>query len=127
MEDKVKIELEYTIKSSPSILFMRLGTAAGLSEWFADDVVNKKGVFTFTWDDSEEKAMLITKKPDQYARFQWLADEGTDYYFEFKIQIDPITKDLALIITDFVEEDEVEESKMLWDAQVEELMKLLGS
>ncbi len=42
-------------------------------------------------------------------------DEGSSCYFEIRIQVDEITKDVSLMVTDFAEEDEVEESKMLWD------------
>ena len=31
------------------------------------------------------------------------------------------------MITDFAEEDEVEESKMLWDNQISDLKQILGS
>ena len=60
-------------------------------------------------------------------RFQWENDEGEDYYFEFKIQVDEITKDVSLIITDFSEDDELEESKMLWDNLVSDLKQVLGA
>ena len=59
-------------------------------------------------------------------RFHWL-DEPDYTYFEFLIQIDPITKDLALMVTDFADEDEVEEQKRLWESQLGELKHLLGS
>ena len=60
-------------------------------------------------------------------RFQWLDDEDTDYFFDLRIQFDEITKDVSLIVTDFAEDDEVEESKMLWTNQVLDLKKVLGS
>ena len=55
-------------------------------------------------------------------------EEGNaDYYFEFKIQVDDITKDVSLIVTDFAEEDELEEAKMLWDNLISSLKQILGS
>ena len=60
-------------------------------------------------------------------RFQWVDDEDTDYFFDLRIQFDEITKDVSLIVTDFAEDDEVEESKMLWTNQVLDLKKVLGS
>ena len=50
-----------------------------------------------------------------------------DYFFELRIQFDEITKDVSLIVTDFADEDEVEESKMLWTNQIADLKKVLGS
>ena len=54
-------------------------------------------------------------------------EENNDYYFEFKIQVDDLTNDVSLIITDFAEEGELEESKMLWDNLISSLKQILGS
>ena len=69
------------------------------------------------------------KKNNDKVKFQWQNDEedDEDYYFEFKIQVDEITKDVSLIVTDFAEEDELEESKMLWDNLVSDLKQVLGA
>jgi len=56
-----------------------------------------------------------------------MEDEGEDYYFEIRIQVDEITKDVSLIVTDFSEEGDMEEDKMLWENQISELKKVLGS
>ena len=57
----IKYELEYPINSSINILFDRLSTLSGLSEWFADDVnVDRAEVYTFSWEGSEQQATLIT-------------------------------------------------------------------
>ena len=126
MSDKVKYELEFVMKSSASLLYKYLATPSGLSEWFADNVNSRGELFTFIWDDSEETAKLLTKKRDQYIKFKWTEDEDKESYFEFKIQIDDITKDVALLITDFAEEDEVEEARLLWESQVDQLHGLIG-
>ena len=78
------------------------------------------------WDGSAQEAEVIKESKGKLIRFHWL-DEPEYTYFEFKLQIDPLTKDLALMITDFGDSDEVEEQKMLWESQVQELMRLLGS
>jgi uncharacterized protein YndB with AHSA1/START domain len=126
MTEKVKYELEFVVRSSASLLYKYMATPSGLSEWFADNVNSRGEVFTFIWDDSEEKAKLITKKRDKFIKFKWLEDEDSDTYFEFRIEIDAITKDVALIITDFADEDEVEESQLLWESQVNQLHGLIG-
>ena len=40
--ERVKLELEFVIKSSPTILYQYISTPSGLVEWFCDDV-NIKG------------------------------------------------------------------------------------
>ncbi|MDG1475516.1 MAG: START-like domain-containing protein [Vicingaceae bacterium] len=126
MSDKVKYELEFVIKSSASFLYKYLATPSGLSEWFADNVNSRGEIFTFIWDDSEEQAKLITKKRDQFIKFKWLEDEDEETYFEFRIEIDAMTKDVSLMITDFCDEDELEEAKLLWESQVDQLHGLIG-
>jgi hypothetical protein len=106
-----------------------LCTPSGLSEWFADDVNIKDDIFTFIWDGSEEKARLLSKKSGTKAKFKWLEDEDEDneYFFEMSFEVDPMTKAVVMRVVDFAEEDEVEESQMLWEQQVGELRRVLGA
>ena len=123
---KIKIELEFPIKSSRRVLFNRLSTPSGLSEWFADDVFVNKNEYTFIWEGSEQKATLEGKKDMSFVRFKWIDDEDEESFFEFKLNANELTGGLALIITDFAEEDEEEEITDLWGSQVGELKHLLG-
>lgn len=127
MADKIKFEIEFPIQASPQLLFQYISTPSGLSEWFADDVNSRGEIFTFIWDDSEEDAKLISKKNAERIKFKWLEDEDAPVFFEIRIQVDEITKDVSLIVTDFADEDEVEESKMLWENQISSLKQVLGS
>lgn len=127
MEDKIKFELEFPIHASPQLLFQYISTPSGLSEWFADNVNSRGEIFTFIWDDSEEQAKLLSKKNSERIKYKWLEDEDAPVFFEIKIQVDEITKDVSLIITDFADEDELEESKMLWENQISSLKQVLGS
>ena len=98
-----------------------------MSEWFADNVNSRGELFTFIWDDSEEQAKLITKKSSERIKFKWLDNEEDSSFFELRIQVDSITKDVSIIVTDFSDDDEVEESKMLWENQISSLKQVLGS
>lgn len=122
--DKEKLELEYVIKCSPKVLYNRLSSASGLSEWFADDVSVNGKKYIFTWDGYDQEAILALRKENLIVRFEWVED-GT--YFEFKITRDELTGDVSLLITDFVEPDEVDESRSLWNSQVTTLKHVLGS
>ena len=127
MTGRIQFEMEFPIQVSQKLLYQYISTPSGLSEWFADNVNSRGEKFIFIWDDSEESANLVSKKMPEKIRFQWIDDEDTDYYFELRIQFDEITKDVSLIVTDFAEDGEVEESKMLWTNQVSDLKKVLGS
>ena len=127
--EKVKFEIEFPVKASPAMLFPFLSTPSGLADWFADDVNSRGETFTFFWGDSEESAKMLTKKKGTFVRFRWMddVDEGNDYYFEFQIVVDELTKDVSLMIIDFSEEDELQENKLLWESQINRLFHLIGS
>jgi uncharacterized protein YndB with AHSA1/START domain len=129
MRKKIFYSLEFDFQASPQLLFQYLSTPSGLSEWFADNVNSRGEDFVFIWDDSEEEAKLLQSKNNERVRFQWMNDEenSEDYYFEFKIQVDEITKDLSLIISDYSDDDELEESKLLWRSLIADLKQVLGS
>ena len=122
---KTKYELEYTLNTSPNILFNRLSTPEGLSEWFADNVNLRKGKYTFIWEGTEQEASVLQRKSNKFIRFRWDDDEE-DAYFEFRIRTDELTGDVALLITDFAEEDEKDDAVDLWDTQISELKHAIG-
>lgn len=127
MSTRLKFEIEFTIHASPNMLFQYISTPSGLSEWFAENVNSRGEVYSFLWDGVEEKAKLISKKNDEKVKFRWITDEDSSYYFEMRIVEDDITKDVSLVITDFSEEDEMEESKLLWESQIHDLRHVLGA
>ena len=93
-----KFELEYTLNCSSKVLFSRLSTPEGLSEWFADNVNVEGDLFTFVWNNSESRARLSALKENKLVRFEWLTlDDEEANYFEFRISIDELTGDLALL------------------------------
>jgi uncharacterized protein YndB with AHSA1/START domain len=127
MSEKIKYEMEFPIHASPALLYQYISTPSGMQEWYADNVNSRGENFTFIWEGSEEEAILYGKKKGELIRFQWLEDEGTDYYFEMRIQVDEITKDVSIMVTDFAEDDEVEEGKLLWENMISNLKQILGS
>jgi len=129
MDDKQKYEMEFVIQASPALIYTYISTPSGLSEWFADNVNSRGELFTFIWDGSEEQAKLLSKKSSERVKFRWLEDDedGASFYFEIRIQVDEITKDVSLIVTDFAEDDEIDEGKMLWTNQIASLKQVLGS
>ena len=126
MAEKIKVQFEYLINCSPKVLYNRLSTASGLTEWFADDVKVRGKKYTFIWDESEQTAEMSLHKENRLVRFNWL-DDNDEAYFEFKIIKDELTGDVSLLVTDFTEEGEEDETRGLWDTQVADLKHVLGS
>ncbi len=122
--EKEKYDLEYVFNCSPKVLYNRLSSASGLTEWFADDVAVNGKKYTFIWDGVGRDAELTLARENLLVRFTWL-DDGA--YFEFKITRDELTGDVSLLVTDFIEPDEAKETLSLWNTQVSILKHVVGS
>ncbi|MEP7256574.1 MAG: START-like domain-containing protein [Ferruginibacter sp.] len=126
MSKKVLYTLEYPVRCSPGILYDFLRTPAGLQEWFADKVDERDGMFSFSWNGTEDKAELLESEEDKFVRFRW--DHMTkDEYFEWRIDKSEVTNQTILVISDFAEKKEIKDQSQLWEYQVKELFHRLGS
>ncbi|HYK75766.1 MAG TPA: START-like domain-containing protein [Daejeonella sp.] len=126
MQEKKKFNLEYEVNSSPRILFTFLNEPNGLAQWFADDVTFRDQIYTFTWEDEQQKAKLLSIKENKLVKFKWLDDEP-HCYFEMEILQDELTNDVALSITDFATEDTIQDRRLIWDNQIQYLVSVLGA
>lgn len=126
MSKKVLFSVEYPVRSSPAILFNFLSTPAGLQEWFADEVDEMDGIFTFGWNGTKEKAKVVDAVEDRFIRFQWL-HAPKDEYFEFMIDKSEITNLTMLVIKDFADKKDIKDQSQLWDHQVKDLFHRIGA
>ena len=125
---KRKIRFEYPLSpASGSVIWSAVSTPAGLQRWFADDV-NKSGKrYTFRWGKSEYRdADVVNTRNEYFIRFHWCDDEEPKTYFQFKILYNELTSDHLLEITDFTEPDEEDDTKSLWDSQIDVLKRVCG-
>jgi uncharacterized protein YndB with AHSA1/START domain len=125
---KSKIELEFNLKTpSLNAVWIAVGTPAGMAEWFADNVVAETSIlYSFVWDGYEQKANVIALKPFNYIRLQWEEDKGTDAFFEMRLSINELTNDMVLNVTDFTPEGEEEDAILVWNKQIEIMMRKNG-
>ena len=123
---KEKFQLEYDMKSTPvQLLWSYIATANGLKEWFADDVKQNGKEMVLDWNGVEQAVAIVGVRTDKYIRYHW--KEATDKnFFELKITTSEFTDNTILTVTAFAEADELEESKDLWNYQIETLQRLLG-
>jgi uncharacterized protein YndB with AHSA1/START domain len=127
MTGYVNVEFEYMLRTSNKVLYTFLSTPDGLQEWFADKVNYSGGEFEFTWDDENAKAKLVNKKNNESIKFEFTDEERKGNTLEFKINTDPLTKELALHISDFCLKEEEKSNKQLWDFLVNNLKTKLGA
>lgn len=123
---KEKFTIDFPMKSVPVLLLWNyISTSNGLEQWFADEVKHIGKDYIFTWNGSEQEAALLGTRANNYIRFRW-KDDNDRGYFEFKIQVSELTDATELVITDFAEEDEIDDQIALWNSQVEGLQRILG-
>ena len=123
-----KLELEYPMRSSANILLQYISNPSGLQSWFADHVGVQGGdKYKFKWDDgTESNAVLVKAINSKYVRFKMSDAPDPDEYLEFRIAQDAITGDIDLIITEFVNAGDEDNTAAIWDAAVENLKYTIG-
>lgn len=124
---RVKYTVEFMVRSSPAILYNFLTSASSLAQWFCDSCDVNGDVYTFTWDGFDENAVLEDTDEDAYVKYRWEDADNEDEFFEFEIFKSEISNDTVLTITDFADDDEVDDQKLLWERQIETLSKRIGA
>ncbi|HRH36994.1 MAG TPA: START-like domain-containing protein [Flavobacteriales bacterium] len=124
---KERVVMEFEAHSAPNVLFDLLSTPSGFSEWYCDDVDVRGDHYTFKWGNDEEAVTMIGRKAPEVIRFHRDNDDDEAAYFEFRIRIDAMTNEVALIVTDHAWPKEVEETRSLWASQIASLKRVLGA
>ncbi len=124
--ERVKITLEFLFRASPTILYQFLTTPSCLIRWFCDEVDIQGDTYIFVWEGSEQEAELIDDMEEELVRFRWDDADYEEEYLEFKISKSDVTDETILEITDFCDDDEVDDQKRLWQTQIEQLRKETG-
>src|SRR5699024_4875197 len=103
MVKKIAYTLEYTVRSSPQIVFEFLSPAFGLQDWLSDEVNLRDNIFSFFCDQSSEQAQIVQNILYELVRYHWKGAPDTEY-FEFRVKRSEVTNETVLLITDFAPE-----------------------
>ena len=123
--DRVSINLEFIFRASPAILYQFFTTPAALIRWFCDEVDISQDTYTFYWDGTEEVAQLVENIENEKLRFEF-EDYEQDEYLEFRMSRSPVTGETIFEITDFCDEDDMDDQRQLWESQVAKLRQETG-
>ena len=121
---------EYDFRASKKMLYPYISTASGLSQWFADDVNinNEDKVYTIIWDGDENKAKMVSSRANHHVKFEFLdteTDEEDSNFVEMKLDVNELTQELFMRVTDFSDMDD-EEAGELWDSLIHDLKEIVG-
>lgn len=123
---RVKYDMEFIFRASPTILYQFITTPSCLVRWFCDEVDINDEVYSFCWDGAEEEAEMIDDIEDERVRFRWADADDPDEYLEFRMYKSDVTNETVLEITDYCDDDEVDAQRDLWDSQIKEMRKECG-
>ena len=124
--ERVKINLEFIFRASPKILYQFFTTPSTLIRWFCDEVDIQGDTYTFVWSGSEEVAELIDDIEEERLRFKWEDADDEEEYFEVRFNRSPVTGETILEITDFCDDDEIDDQTQLWESQIARLRQETG-
>ena len=112
-------------RASPTILYKFFTTPSCLIRWFCDEVDITGDEYNFIWSGAGEMATIIDDIEDERVRFKW-EDGEEDEYFEFRMSKSPVTGETILEITDYCDEDELDDQRQLWESQMNMLRQETG-
>ncbi len=124
---RVKQELEFSIGSSPTILYDYISNNSNLTQWFCNDLkAIDRANYIFFWDNEERHATMDKNLKSKTVTIIW-KDAPAEEYLSFMIMIDDLTRDVAIKIIDFVEEEELSFNEKVWASDVETLRSAVGA
>lgn len=124
---KFKFVGEYEVRASKKMLYPYLSTASGLAQWFADDVnIDEDKVFTIIWDGEENKARMVSHRTNSQVKFEFITEDEDPNYVEFKIDMNELTQEVFIRVTDYSEMDDEKELEELWNSLMSDLREIVG-
>jgi uncharacterized protein YndB with AHSA1/START domain len=128
---KTKFVCEYPVNASARLLYPYLSTPGGLTQWFCDDVtVDEDKVFNFFWDGRNHFAEMTSHRINRSVRYLFLNDDKSHAsdpsYIDFSIETSELTQEQYLKVTDYSEEEDVEELSELWEHLLQKLREIVG-
>lgn len=116
---RVKIDLEFIFKASPTIVYQFLTEPTCLVRWFCEEADVNNELITFTWDGYEQDAEILEDIEEERLRLRWLDADDENEYLEFRIYKSDVTYETVLEITDFCDDDDVKSTKDIWKNQID--------
>ncbi|MBK7231751.1 MAG: activator of HSP90 ATPase 1 family protein [Saprospiraceae bacterium] len=121
---RVSFQTEFMFKASPSIIYLFITQPTAIIRWFCDKVDNVGDDYTFSWDGDEESAKLALDIEDELVQYIW--HERPDEFLQFRIYKTPITNETILEVTDYCDDDEVQEQKDIWEVYIKKFKTFCG-
>ena len=129
--EKFKYVQEFEINASKNLLYPYISTPSGLENWFAEKVIiDEDKNYTLVWDSEDHYAIKIAGNQGKNMKFEFLnknkekvEDPNT---LEFSLEKNDFTDMMYVKITDYSENNDVDDLDDLWEQMVEGLREVVG-
>lgn len=130
---KYRYITEFEINASVKMLFPYLSSAAGLQEWFADEVnVIGDKLLDIVWDGVSHPAKIISRRINHHIKYQFIKKSDNDenaemQYLEFRLDYNEMTQSSFLKIIDYSDMDNEDDLNELWEGLIDTLKEKIGA
>ncbi|MGB0522874.1 MAG: START-like domain-containing protein [Flammeovirgaceae bacterium] len=131
---KYKYITEFEITASVKMLYPYLSSAAGLQEWFADEVnVIGDKLLDIVWDGVSHPAKIISRRINHHIKYQFIKQASEEeeanelQYLEFRLDYNEMTQTSFLKIIDYSDMDNDEDLSELWEGLIDTLKEKIGA
>ena len=125
MTKRVKYSFEYNFRARALLLYNYISVPYNLSTWFADDVQVNGDILTLSWSNSSERIKIEKQIMKKKAVYKWL-DHDAEEYLTFHLETDDVTGGTMLLVSDYDDDDQIDEAKMWWDGAIKKLKRVIG-
>jgi uncharacterized protein YndB with AHSA1/START domain len=123
---RVKVDLEFIMRASPSLVYQFVTTPSCLVRWYCDEVETNEDLVSFTWNGNIEDAEMVDDIEDERVRYKWLDADDEKEYYEFRMYKSDVTLETILEITDFCDQGDEKSTKDWWTNKVALLRQECG-
>lgn len=123
---RVKFQIEFILRASPTIVYQFLTEPACLVRWFCDDADIEADYYVFGWNGSSQYAEVIEDIEEEVFKIHFL-DSDDDEFLKFRIYRSEVTDQTILEITDFCDKGEEKDYALLWESQINNMKKGMGT
>lgn len=130
--NKKPVTIERELRSrTASIIWKLISTPEGLSRWIAEEVKQEGETLVFTWgkpgqEYETRQARILQSVKHQLIRFRWEDEVNPEACTEIAMSRNDITDDLALVITDYAEPDDMQAMAAMWNHDLDRLQHKTG-
>ena len=131
---KYKFTIEFEVNASIKMLYPYLSSAAGLQEWFADEVnVIGDKLLDIVWDGVSHPAKIISRRINHHIKYQFIKPNTNDdelaenQTLEFRLDYNEMTQSSFLKVIDYSDMDNEEDLTELWEGLIDTLKEKIGA